>query len=68
MIRADIEVDEFIETIPESVDFLSQKGIVCVLCGEPVWGTLEEIATEKGFSKKEIKQIVNDLNELPSAK
>lgn len=68
MIRADIEVEELIEIKPESVDFLRQKGIVCVLCGEAVWGTLEELATEKGFSKDEINQIVNEINSLPSAK
>ncbi|MBN2728628.1 MAG: hypothetical protein JXR53_05340 [Bacteroidales bacterium] len=68
MIRADIEVEELIEIIPESVDFLRQKGIVCVLCGEPVWGTLEELAIEKGFSKDDIQQIVNEINSLPSAK
>ena len=68
MIRADIEVEELIEIKPEAVDFLRKKGIVCVLCGEPVWGTLEELATEKGFSKDEIVQIVSELNALPSAK
>lgn len=68
MIRADIEVEELIEIIPESVDFLRQKGIVCVLCGEAVWGTLEELAIEKGFSKDDIQQIVNEINSLPSAK
>ncbi|PLW93179.1 MAG: DUF1858 domain-containing protein [Marinilabiliales bacterium] len=65
MIRPDIDVEELIEVKPEAVDYLRKKGIVCVLCGEPVWGTLEELATEKGFSKSEIDQIINELNALP---
>ena len=65
MIHAKIVVEDLIELKPEAVDFLRKKGIVCVLCGEPVWGTLEELASEKGFSKDEIEQIVNELNTLP---
>jgi len=68
MIHADIEVEELIEIKPEAVAFLRDKGIVCVLCGEPVWGTLKELASEKGFSNEDIEQIVIELNSLPTVK
>ena len=33
-------------------------------CGEPIWGTLENAAKEKGFSDLEIIKFVSDLNNL----
>jgi hypothetical protein len=35
------------------------KGIKCLVCGEPVWGTLEESAKSKGFSDEQIQNFVN---------
>jgi len=55
-----------IETItelgPELVRYLSEQGIRCVICGEPIWGTLEEAAREKGFGIDEINEFVAHLN------
>lgn len=63
-ITKDIRIDELIELNPKTVGFLSQKGIQCIACGEPVWGTLEELAKQKGLSENEIEELVVDLNKL----
>jgi hypothetical protein len=39
------------------------KGIKCIACGEPVWGTLEEAAREKGFNDEEIGEVLDELHE-----
>ena len=52
------------ETIPGSVRYLMEHGIKCIACGEPIWGTLEEAAKEKGFNDEDIKEFVSDLNNL----
>ena len=59
-----ISIEELVETVPASVSYLSRKGIKCIACGEPIWGTLEEAALEKGFLKNEIEGFVRDLNAL----
>ncbi len=59
-----ITIEELVELKPGAVRYLSAKGIKCIACGEPVWGTLEEAAKEKGFSVKDIKGIVEELNKL----
>ena len=64
MIHKDILIEELVAQIPESVSYLMKKGIKCIACGEPIWGTLSEAAKEKGFSEAETEQIVNELNEL----
>lgn len=35
-----------VDILPASVNYLPKKGIKCIACGEPIWGTLEEAARE----------------------
>ena len=39
-----------------------EKGIKCLACGGPIWGTLDSAAKDKGFSDKEIEEITKELN------
>ncbi len=64
-ISKDITIEELVETIPASVKYLMTEGIKCIACGEPIWGTLEEAAQEKGFGDSDIERFVKELNELP---
>ncbi|MBS3944359.1 MAG: DUF1858 domain-containing protein [Melioribacter sp.] len=63
-INKDIEIEELVKIIPESVTYLNEKGIRCLRCGEPIWGTLENAAREKGFSDAQIENFTNELNLL----
>jgi len=64
MITKDKSIEEIIQNIPNVIAFLSEKGIRCIICGEPVWGTLEEAAKEKGFSNNEIDIIAKQLKKM----
>ncbi|NJD23187.1 MAG: DUF1858 domain-containing protein [Melioribacter sp.] len=64
MITKKIEIEDLIKEIPNSVAYLMEKEIRCLRCGEPIWGTLETAAKEKGFNDLEIESFVNDLNKL----
>ena len=57
-------VEDLVEELPDSVLFLRERGLVCILCGEPVWGTLNELAKSKGFTDEQIDEIVEQLNQL----
>ncbi len=63
-ITKDITIAELINEKPVSVKYLMDKGIKCIACGEPVWGTLESASKNKGFRDEDIEQFVKDLNEL----
>jgi iron-sulfur cluster repair protein YtfE (RIC family) len=63
-VSKDITIEDLVVQIPESVNFLREKGIVCIICGEPVWGTLSELAERKGLSVKEIDEIIDYLNSI----
>ncbi|MCL5028067.1 MAG: DUF1858 domain-containing protein [Bacteroidetes bacterium] len=63
-ITKEILIEDLVDKIPKSVDYLMNKGIVCIRCGEPVWGTLESTAKEKGMEDEDIQNIVDKLNIL----
>ena len=44
-----MSVEELVERHPGAVGFLMDEGIVCMKCGEPVWGTLGELIAGKGM-------------------
>jgi len=63
-ITRDTQIEELVELIPDAVQYLSREGIRCIRCGEPIWGTLEEAAREKGFSDADIERFVAEINKL----
>jgi methionine synthase II (cobalamin-independent) len=63
-ITKEITIEDLVNLKVDSVRYLAERGIKCIACGEPIWGTLEEAAKEKGFSDEEITGFVSDLNTL----
>jgi methionine synthase II (cobalamin-independent) len=63
-ITKDILIEELVENYPFSVRYLMEKGIRCIMCGEPIWGTLEEAAQEKGFDEKAIQGFVDEMKNI----
>jgi hypothetical protein len=61
-VNADMTVEELIGVHPEIASFLAERGIVCLRCGEPYWGTLRELAGHKGL-QGQIDQIVAEIIE-----
>ncbi len=64
MIDKHIFIEDLVNRFPESVSYLMSRNIKCLACGEPIWGTLEEAAKEKGFTDADIARFVRELNEL----
>ncbi|MDZ7331692.1 MAG: DUF1858 domain-containing protein [candidate division KSB1 bacterium] len=58
-----IPIEELVVKFPQSVNYLMNKGIKCIVCGEPIWGTLEDAAKERGFSDHDIERLVDELNQ-----
>ena len=61
-------IEDLVQEIPSAVTYLAKSGIRCIRCGEPIWGTLEEAAKEKGFSDSDIQEFVQVLNLLAAEK
>jgi len=63
-INKDILIEDLVNEYSFSVRYLMEKGIRCIMCGEPIWGTLEEAAREKHFSDADIEGFVNEMKAL----
>ena len=62
-IEADMTIEEIVEEYPELIKPMQEMGIQCMVCGEPVWGTLKERIVEKGMQNK-MTEIITQLNSL----
>jgi methionine synthase II (cobalamin-independent) len=60
-IDLDIEIEDLALDYPEAVSFLAKKGVRCIRCGEPVWGTLGELLREKKIENPQ--EFVDELIE-----
>jgi hypothetical protein len=55
------KIDELVTAYPETVSLLIKEGLPCVVCGEPFWGTVGELAEQKGWTKEDIDNLVARL-------
>lgn len=64
LVDGQTSIEELVHRYPRAVRLLMERGIKCLACGEPVWGTVASSAREKGFSDEEIDNLVRELNDL----
>ncbi len=57
-------VEELVKANPEVVRFLILEGLPCVICGEPFWGSLEELAQQKGWNDSQINNLIEKMRAL----
>ena len=62
MISKDMTIEELVEKYPQTIGPLKEMGVNCVVCGEPIWGTIEENAISKGLT--DLNGIVSKLNNV----
>ncbi|MEA3288426.1 MAG: DUF1858 domain-containing protein [Candidatus Marinimicrobia bacterium] len=60
MINKEMLIEDLVQEYPKLIGPLKVEGIVCLACGEAVWGTLEAQAAEKGITN--IDEIVDRMN------
>jgi methionine synthase II (cobalamin-independent) len=60
MITATDLVEELVEKYPDLAAYLMKRGIVCIKCGEPVWGSIGELIRKKG---QDVDQLLAELND-----
>jgi len=61
-IDENILIEELVEEFPQLVKPLMEMGIVCLLCGEPAWGTLKDQAEAKNIF--DMKPVLDKLNAI----
>jgi hypothetical protein len=51
-------IEDLVTDFPTVIPILVRYGVVCLECGEPVWGTLGEALDRAGIKKIEDRQTI----------
>ena len=59
MINYDDQIEDLVKEYPGLNKFLMSKGLNCIVCGEPAWGSIGEFLKQKGLNPE---AIINEFN------
>lgn len=59
-VTLEISVEELVACFPETISYLSKKGVRCVRCSEPFWGTLGELLEEEAI--EDPQALIEEIN------
>lgn len=65
-ITGNMLIEEIVEQYPDTIGPMQEMGVQCILCGEPVWGTLKEKVRDKGLTN--LNEILDRLNRVIAVK
>ncbi len=54
----EILVADLVAAYPFAVTVLANHNLHCIICGEPVWGTLAELARDKHFNQQQMDELI----------
>lgn len=62
MITEGMTIEELVERYPATIKPFSELGVKCIVCGEPVWETIEQNVMKKGLNNlEEIIQVLRNV-------
>lgn len=65
-ITKEMTIEDVVREYPQTVKIFMDFGIKAIVCGEPLWGTIEEEAERFGF--KEVDKLLEALNNATKEK
>jgi hypothetical protein len=60
-ITLDTPIEELVTRHPSAIGFLAERGVLCVVCGEPFWGTLGELIAQTGVDAMPREALLAEL-------
>lgn len=57
-------VEELLDRCPAANGLLIERGLPCIICGEPFWGSIADLARRHGI--EDIQGLLAELNALAS--
>ncbi len=61
LITKDMLIEEVVTKYPQTVQVFVRHSIPALVCGEPAWGTVEEVVRK---SNADLEQVLKELNEV----
>jgi len=63
VINKNMKIEEIVEKYPYLIDFFFKVGLKVMVCGDILWGTLEEEAIRQGKGGR-LDEIISKANEI----
>ncbi len=63
MFSEETKIEDLIEAHPSAVGFFTSEGLPCVVCGEPFWGSVGDLARQMNWTDEQITRLIGRLNE-----
>lgn len=60
-VTQDTPVEALLEAWPGIVKFLINEGLPCLVCGEPFWGSIGELARSKDWSEDRLDGLIDRI-------
>lgn len=57
-------VEDVVTRYPALIKVFMSHRFPCLVCGEPVWGTIAENARRNNLSELDLQALLDDLNQL----
>jgi methionine synthase II (cobalamin-independent) len=51
-------IEDLVQDFPEVIPTLVRHGVICIECGEPIWGTLGEAMERAGIKNRDDRQTL----------
>ena len=62
MITGNSFIEDIVREYPQLIRPLAEYNLVCIACGEPVWGNLTELAKTRGVNN--LAETIQEMNRL----
>jgi len=61
-------IEDVVREYPDAVRIFMRYGIKAIVCGDPLWGTIENEAKRQGLSDEKIDELLEELRKLEGKK
>jgi hypothetical protein len=59
-ITASMDLEDVARETPHAIRLLTERNIVCIACGTPLWKTVEEAIRDAGID--DVETIISEVN------
>lgn len=59
-ITKDMLIEDLLDEYPQAVQIFLRMGLPCLVCGEPFWGTIEQLAEKYDTDPERLLQRLNE--------
>lgn len=61
-------VEDLVRAWPDAVSFFMQRGVKCIACGEPIWGSIGDLCRSTGMTDERAAEVLAEATTMMKGK